>query len=357
MARITYLLGAGASANSIPMVSQIETHLRIFRTYLQAKPRQSGGADAIENYITDIDELSDELSPHVTIDGYARALYQNKVDSNARVKLSKLKSILCGLFLFEQLRKKTIVADFAIETEERDSFPNDQLKQVATVLDPRYTHFIGKVVEQGKLMDGIRILSWNYDLQFEIAIEKNIGYKYDEVPGTCLVYPHPTCAVQDPRPILSGLNDGTPQLVKLNGTAGVFIRKDGFYNPYIDQSEYFEDHIDTILSIHQEVRRYHNFNPFLNFAWERDNHAQKALTYAKQIASTTDILVVIGYSFPDFNLRVDKEIFQSSRISKIFLQVPASDFENIQYNMEGVFPNVQRLLQHRSNLNEFFIPR
>lgn len=68
----------------------------------------------------------------------------------------------------------------------------------------------------------------------------------------------------------------------------------------------------------------------LSFAWEDETNdtkkifLEKRMPIAKAIAEKTDILVVIGYSFPFFNRKIDDEIFKAmkQRLFKIYLRDP-----------------------------------
>lgn len=101
MAKITYLIGAGASVNALPTVSEIELRLRIFQNYLL----KSNSIAGIEEFIQEIEDVIVNSSGN-TIDEYANSLYR---DRGAQQKYNKLKAILIGFFLFEQLKKKVTI--------------------------------------------------------------------------------------------------------------------------------------------------------------------------------------------------------------------------------------------------------
>lgn len=93
-------MGAGASADALPMVSQIPIHLYLMADYLERYCHVLSP----QKYIEDVKELQGVLSNRTTIDSYAKRLSQNDKPENS-LKLNKLKSILSGLFMFEQLKK------------------------------------------------------------------------------------------------------------------------------------------------------------------------------------------------------------------------------------------------------------
>lgn len=353
MDRITYLLGAGASCNAIPLTLEIPFHLEVMEQYIARTLRNHSGY--VAPYIKDIKELRIHLNEYNTIDGYARMLAQNKVNPENRLALAKLKSILCGLFMFEQLKKRNPIWQFVVESTDGRYSQNNH-SRIARTIDPRYKSFFAKVLNGSRLDDRINIISWNYDIQLEIGIENNLGFKYDNLNDSCNIYPHPTTKAKTGNYLFDS-SAASPQIVKLNGTAGIFFSENSFHHIYLDQNEFFEDRFDNLLEVHKEITRYQKYNPYLRFAWEQDDLTKSALGYARSILKKTDILVVIGYSFPDFNRTIDYQIFQDNSIKEIFMQLPKVDLETVKYNMETSIDNrlIERL-RHRENLNEFFMP-
>ncbi|MBI5916429.1 MAG: hypothetical protein HY842_13715 [Bacteroidetes bacterium] len=101
---------------------------------------------------------------------------------------------------------------------------------------------------------------------------------------------------------------------------------------------------------------------YLNFAWELDRNevAQKAVSAAKEIMKNTDVLVIIGYSFPNFNKRIDRNILEdfatnTSRKYKVYYQTHPNEIEalckNFHWLMEGKV-NAEPI----TDLKQFFIP-
>lgn len=346
MSNITYLLGAGASANALPLVADIPVRLKIMGTYIQSYKDST----ETSKYRKDLDELSEELSDYNTIDNYARVLFQNKTVEND-LKLRKLKSLLCGLFMFEQLKKKEPIINPFTDLRKQDV---DSIKRT---IDPRYKSFFAKVLHNNKLNDQISIISWNYDLQIEIGIENNLGLSYAELNPSFDIFPHPAAKVKtNDFDIFSDFFGKTPKVIKLNGTAGIFLNEDQFSNIYQSQNLTFDEEYDILLNVHKEVSRYHKYNPFIKFAWEKDAQTQKAINYAKAIIDKTNLLVIIGYSFPDFNRNIDKQIFEGNNISEIFVQIPSDSFETVRYNMSTSFGRKANDCINIKNLYEFFIP-
>lgn len=347
MANITYLLGAGASINALPITNEIPRHLGLMADYIE----QHFPSEPAFKYVADIRELRNQLSDFNTIDNYARMLSQHKGVHNSR-ELKKLKSILSGLFLFEQLRKKNeIINKFS-------NISSDETDRIKRTVDLRYKSFFAKVLNNDKLSDEINIISWNYDIQLEIGLESNLGLNYDELENSCKIYPHPSCKISDESNFFSRFNwSDSPKIVKLNGTAGLFIKDNSFHNIYLSQEEFFDDRLDVLLEVHKEIERYRQYSPFLKFAWEKDEQSTLAIDHASSIIDRTHILVVIGYSFPDFNRPIDKQVFTQNHIEEVFVQLPADDFEGVQYNMRSSLGRLADKAVHIKQLREFFIPK
>ena len=73
-----------------------------------------------------------------------------------------------------------------------------------------------------------------------------------------------------------------------------------------------------------------NFKNHLSFAWEHDTNSS-FYKQLKNAVSDTEILVVIGYSFPFFNRKIDKlilEDFMGNSLRKVYFQ--ATDAENLK---------------------------
>src|SRR5690242_1983314 len=147
MAKITYLIGAGASAKALPVVSEMELRLRIFKTYLFNFKYQSG----ILEYIEEIDDLLRNISEN-TIDEYARMLNRSP---QTKIKYNILKALLIGFFLFEQIKKKSSEFEDGdmktgptlphYPTANNLNLSEEIASKISNTLDKRYLGFLGKI--------------------------------------------------------------------------------------------------------------------------------------------------------------------------------------------------------------------
>jgi len=90
--------------------------------------------------------------------------------------------------------------------------------------------------------------------------------------------------------------------------------------------------VETIILRISEVYKQHNFHKctsLINYAWD-DNSSK--LKEAKRIFEATDILVIIGYSFPTFNRSVDSELLAGlkNNFDKIVYQDPNASEELLE---------------------------
>ena len=126
-----------------------------------------------------------------------------------------------------------------------------------------------------------------------------------------------------------------PFLFHLNGVAG-----------YIHSERNFYDEIEGYFSFKTTLNR----ETLLSFAWEDEAISSKKIFHeqrlpvAREIASQTQILVIIGYSFPFFNRDIDKVIMNTMMpsLQKIYVQDPFYDGSQLN----GLFDIAPPLLKN-----------
>jgi len=297
--KVTYLLGAGASKNALPLIKDFPERLDRFMAdcigILSFNPnkekmitqRDVERRKAIENHriISDLKWLLENVKKHASIDTYAKKLFV----TGRTEELKKLKMLLILFFAHEQIK----------------------------YVDERYDSFIAAIInEKKKISNSIRIISWNYDYQFEKAFSE-----YLEIDKLAIIQEilniAPSKNIKNPRK----LKDDVFEIVKLNGTTAVMEREN-----IMEVKNIFEDFSDLPpTSLRAKFEQFYGnlkIHPLVHFAWE-SSHIQDYLAKAEEIAKLTKVLVVIGYSFPFFNREIDRRIIQSipdlDRI-KIYIQ-------------------------------------
>ena len=308
---ITYLLGAGASAQALPIVRKVEGSPSMSQAFIQlAQQLEQFEYDAIyKDYIIELKKnlkwLADGTDEFGTPDTYAKYLFLSNPP-----ELNKLKNSLSAYFIFEQILNKKF--------------------------DKRALIFLTSIIQEGLIFpENIKILNWNYDFQMQLAAEVFAEERYTMGDGASV---HSPGLVQ----YFPGLgNNNYPasnqtSLVHLHGIAGAFYNH-GFQrlNSIYEKKE--NRAIDNILQI--LTTTVFDQGNLLSFAWENNATSQNRREYVKKVALNTDILVVVGYSFPFFNRQIDKEIFshlkEGGRLKKIYFQDPYKSgiFLQNQFNL------------------------
>lgn len=159
--------------------------------------------------------------------------------------------------------------------------------------DPRYKQFLMTMIEDKNftLPQNIKVLSWNYDNQFE----------------------HACFEIQDTSNKINILNKDN--YIKINGSATfqpvqLNIVKEVSSNNFQSINECFDSFIKSENKI--------------DFAWEEEFKSKfnERLDSVKRIKSENSktILVVIGYSFPFINHKYDLQILKALSPTKIYYQ-------------------------------------
>src|SRR5688500_4407510 len=153
---VTFLVGAGASAKALPTIDKLPDRLRSFEDFFRsqtfAKNRHapyrdelSAGLQLMYNKLIR-HEANENIKLHETVDTFAKKLNILEKDNCTPkdIDLTKLKILLCLFFASEQLTMG---------------------------IDIRYDSFFASILGNTakKLPERIRIVSWNYDNQFELA--------------------------------------------------------------------------------------------------------------------------------------------------------------------------------------------
>ena len=195
--KITYLLGAGASFNTLPLVDGIPDLLNDFQITLRSLYKNSPESKKNKVNTSLLEELCKELTwlelscrEHMSIDTFAKKLSTTGPDYD----LKKLKRILTLMFSYYQLIRKPQM---------------------------RYDAFIAALIDHKtrQLPSHIKILTWNYDFQIEKAYSEYINSEsIDKIQKDLCVYPS-NCNVIDPEKFL---------VCKINGST-FFINKENYH--------------------------------------------------------------------------------------------------------------------------------
>ena len=357
MDNITYFIGAGASYHSLPLIKTMNTRMMAFSTFLKTQ-KEVGRIthEFTEQFITDLDQLIEIESERTSIDAYAKELFINGA-LGTKIKLLRLKAILSSYLIFEQLIKPSDLTlfsqnfDYSVAPPFRLQLDTDLQKQIKTSIDKRYITFWAEYLSETRtaLPDNIKILSWNYDMQFEASYSQVKNYSLELAQQNLQIFPSPQTKIEVSRSCI----------LKLNGTAGLF---DDYYTKkpfnHFDLREHkLMDNLNFLID--PLARNYHRAfsKPLISFAWETEGVVNETRQLAKLVIEQTNILVIIGYSFPSFNRLIDKDIFANiSNLKKVYYQAPQEELDELLEKLDGININLRPITKPITNLATFHIP-
>ncbi len=335
MTKITYLLGAGASCDALPLAKEVKISnektieglpnaMMRLGNELVEKTKKSGTQTPEYIFCQEAKEQFDELAKksmeYNTVDTYAK--YLSLTNSK---EFDKLKVVLSKYFIIEEYVMKKF--------------------------DKRYLVFLTTILNELLFPKSIKLLTWNYDFQLEIAASyffkeniQNISIPPDNFKPLVSYFPN--------EDIESSIKSDF-DIVHLNGIANRYSRNESYEMIKNLRSEI--DALREYMSIDRDFN-YQIEGTSLYFAWDNHTISDKAILIATEIIKETDILVVIGYSFPFFNRSIDKKLFEVLKQNpklRIYFQDPYSDGLFLKNQFE--LPEDIKI-EHVSKVDQFYVP-
>lgn len=340
MTKVTYYFGAGASYGALPIVNQIpdrienlislmkrdEYKLNSEISYKENNIARFSQLEIQELFIEDLEWLLEKTKNHASIDTFAKKLFITEQDD----ELKRLKNAFSVFLILEQSITKTNM--------RYDSF-------FASILN-EYYH---------PLPNNIKIVSWNYDYQFEKAYSEysrnetlshnqgllNILNKYSKDNNT--------------------IKKDSFEIIKLNGSSNIVSTESR-------RLSFYYDNITNLFSVDFISRVLHNYailrfaSPYLysglSFAWEsyNSNYQINIIEHTKSMTEDTDIIIVIGYSFPYFNREIDRDIIGNmTNLKKVYFQAPDADVLKERFlSIRDDIPMESLLCRH--DVGQFLLP-
>jgi hypothetical protein len=345
---ITYFLGAGASYNALPVINELPSRLNSFELVVKSlisNPRKLNKSIAErDRYVEmmktlqkDIQDLQKDVLAHKTVDTLAKKYY---VVTNHHHKLIQLKKVLIAYFLFEQIRN-TNPLSYTLRDKRPDEGKGRQFKEFP---DKRYDSFIATVISKIRgdlnLSPNFKVITWNYDVQFELAYER-----YLPTPANLIEVQKRLQTIPNDL-FLNGKNPidlDKFSITRLNGIAGITSLPK--IKELVTNEEWQVDVSDLVCLLAELHCNEQNEDvPLFSFAWEEHSqlhsvHPKKELLLeaAKEVMAQTKILVVVGYSFPNFNRSVDKKLFNELKgVERVYVQDTNAD--EIAELLKSTFP-------------------
>lgn len=332
--KFLYLLGAGASAQALPIVKgpadgKIQGLATSFKG-MAIKLRNEHPHDNFSNeFVKQMNQnllwLQQESENHGTVDTYAKYLYIR----GEHDKFNTLKITLSAYFALEQLYRNK--------------------------LDPRYLAWLTRLLDLPIFPENIKILTWNYDFQMQLAASHFREERFHN--GSVSVHSPPLIEYYPPvgKFFPHTTKDFSPHrfnMIHLNGIAGFFNRAgdDAFTNVFLNKEEVRE-------TLSNFINKPDDFTHLLSFAWEKQNRISRRIEFAKALVKDVSTLIVIGYSFPFFNREIDKEILdalkETETLKTIYFQDPYLD-GSFLYDQFDLDKQIQ--IKHIRSTDAFHIP-
>jgi hypothetical protein len=313
--RITYLFGAGASRGNgelldkahninfapsgVPTVDAFNRDIGFFLNYmpnLDSPVDKDNASSRLEEMRTRFNEVYLRFANMYSFDTYAKSLKEKGLERD----LNDLKLLLKAYLIY---------------------------RQTLCTPDPRYDLLFATLINNNNLPSHVNFLSWNYDTQVEISLSKFSNSSKDPFKDFIQLG-------------TGDKNNNKSFLLKLNGTISVKKQLDKFYHCEFRKSvNPSKQAWDEIVSLYSNDQRDY-FWPHMYFSWENKKAFGSVFDHALEIMSVTDILIVIGYSFPTLNRKVDKTILEKlSGQAKIYVQCGNEvDFKEIKSKIESLAP-------------------
>ena len=337
MLKVTYYFGAGSSIGALPIVNQIPDRMRDMIDLLELEEYQLSDEEKYTDLkidcskhdiqlklIEDLKWLVEKSANHASIDTFAKKLFiKDQIDD-----LKKLKVVFSIYLILEQIKNKA---------------------------NPRYDSFFASILSNDyySFPSNIRVLSWNYDFQFEKA--------FSEYTGDLEVSRN-----QDVLNIITKYSYDVPQnnrfgIIKLNGTSNILgdrgFRQYSYFQKLEDNITL--DLIDKVIRNYGALRltNWRGLFSGLSFAWEPSFDTQyDIIEHARNESFDTEVLVVIGYSFPYFNREIDRKIIGNmKKLKKAYFQAPdANDLRERFLSIRSDLPMDNLLCRH--DVGQFLLP-
>jgi len=380
MDKIIYVLGAGASYNSLPIVAKSENRnsfgqyfidtFNYLDSIIKSLEQNENINDGLTRSLRSLHEQAKEIinipEEYGTPDTYARTLKFKRDSDKLLDKYKKFFSIFFILFQIYKVNKK--------------------LKGFIPI-DKRYLTWLSYIINddsgEAQINEKVCIISWNYDNEIEKTIE-NYFTSYPSNNSKTNINDKLIIFIRNKYKIFSEFsqyyeplrydfekNKGNPSVIKLNGSYSTF-------KLYTERGAQFEDiellyqkncldFTEIMKQLNEKILPNLDSNRLeteLGFGWESNN------TYIDDIALSQmklgKVLVIIGYSFPAYNRNLDKKLINNfmenvseSNIKTIHIQAEIASAKSIEQKLRGLIDSSKINLidfQIQSDLSQFYIP-
>lgn len=344
MSEITYILGAGASFQSIPLVGTFNNRLLEFAEFVNGLGQVGFVGEQRNKFIQAseaIKNLYEEFSSHQSFDTYFKKQFHLGNDN----AINQGKRLLNMYFTWEHDRSSII--QITGNLEKNNHFYKRAL------FDKRYDALIAGLLKPYKntaeTLCKINFITWNYDLNLLQSIKNffapNLSFKEF------------IQKIEKPN-FYWNINDQI-SIINVNGH---------FYSSDYDN---FRDlgNLNGRRIIEDKVLDEYFLSPTMDddanrikFAWELNESEQQQLLYhINRNVENSQQVVVIGYTFPLYNRIIDslymKERLLSAEDKQITIQDPNADnIGSTIIEIMGHSKTFEPLVNKKSDCSSFYVP-
>jgi hypothetical protein len=333
MKELTYILGAGASFQSIPVVNSFSKRFLKFAHYFEDEFNNEGfsKSELYKMLYNLVLSLHNEFASHHSFDTYFKKLFH----TNQFEQIEQSKRLLNLYFLWEHLQS---VSSLPFERKENTFYKESKF-------DKRYDALLAGLLkpESGKkeFFTKVNFITWNYDLNLFFSLKNYFG---------------------DKMPIGEFIKKIKVNEFEWNISNQVsVINMNGFFYSHSLDSFYSLETENTSSVLYDLIE-----DDFLDseknridaeqikFAWETDRNVAGI---AKSKIQKSNNIVVIGYTFPLYNRLQDLYYFNNKDVSqkKVYIQDP--DSEKIgSFAKESFGISTARLIKTVKDCSSFFVP-
>jgi hypothetical protein len=334
--RITYLLGAGASYHALPIVQEIQNEAFVMLHYVERYAKHHKKSKAAFEKTR---ELILSIGSHYSVDTLARKYFLKNNGDFTIQEYQRLKNIITCLIIFCQIEKWSTSSN--IDVPEVLSGKRRKVFK----LDPRYDAFFAAILNDDfSIPQQFNFISWNYDFQLEKAFK--------------FYYPnHSIWGIGSNEVLKIDYNvadSGFSQIFKVNGTS-VFVDGLNGKSGYDVDYYIYDDELHSIFERALCDDYDNNLWSGIKFAWEPSVLAARKREQGSTVIQNSDFVVVIGYSFPLFNRKVDIDMFKHFNGRIIIQDIPERANE-IQNQLDAIKPGLKERSSIITNVENFYIP-
>ena len=355
---VTYLLGAGASANALPVANQIQIYLSGFLNFISHESNELEDKTYFANDTNPKKRTLKSLQMEI-IFNLKFLIEKTSITENNFVRNQDHKrrtkepiNINSRSITFDDIATNSLMMSVGLEYEKMATTYCLMMSyfEYQSDIDGRYINFINNITNENKVIKpNIKILNWNYDNQLQKAITHvNQNFDFHQAYKNLK-----TVERHAKSPPQNGC------LFRLNGSFNYSCKDSRIIgNPYImgdlgGQKKKGVDLIRELVNLY-DLCVYENYYCLLSL--NNDLLKTKSKELAIEQIKDAEFLIIIGSSFPFVNVSTDRDLLNSMpSLKKVFIQ---------DLNPSGVELAFKELYQIHSNIvfetinpDSFYIPR